>query len=270
MPCTATSGRSSPGIPGRYGRDARPRRTRPNQDSTRSAPIREIPFGPFVAPTLNRRLWFTHPGPEPSRVSSKTPLADHPKSLAAFRSRFFANRVRGKISLAAFRSRFFFFANRTNVCFSPRDRDALEIERASIGRDARRFRFRVRVTDGQRRRRTARALPHTSDDMSRSTSDDDDRNEITPPVSCVSCVSSLRLVSRTDNQVKNRQQHVAPRARASAAARRFLGSGGGGATATRRRRRASRTRARRAPSSSPRPRAAPSGASSSSSPPACR
>ena len=188
MPCTATSGRSSPeASPAGTAETRAPRGTRPNQDSTRSAPIREIPFGPFVAPTLNRRLWFTHPGPEPSRVSSKTPLADHPKSLAAFRSRFFANRVRGKISLAAFRSRFFFFANRTNVCFSPRDRDALEIERASIGRDARRFRTRDRRTDA-RRTYGARSSSYVRRYVSIYVRRRLTENEITPSLSRVSRV----------------------------------------------------------------------------------
>ena len=179
MPCTATSGRSSPeASPAGTAETRAPRGTRPNQDSTRSAPIREIPCGPFVAPTLNRRFVVHAPRTESSRVSSKTPLADHP--------------IRGKIPLAAFRSRF--FANRTNVCFSPRDRDALEIERASIGRDARRFRTRDRRTDA-RRTYGARSSSYVRRYVSIYVRRRLTENEITPSLSlCV--VSSLRLLSQ--------------------------------------------------------------------------
>ena len=111
---------------------------------------------------------FRRADAEPSFRRSRTPhgiFARFLKNPPRGSSDSWENLARG-FSVSLFRQ--------SDECLFFPDRDALEIERASIGRDARRFRFRVRVTDGQTRaERTARALPHTSDDMSRSTSDDD-------------------------------------------------------------------------------------------------
>ena len=135
--------------------------------------------GPFVAPTLNRRFVVHAPRTESSRVSSKTPLADHP--------------IRGKISLAAFRSRF--FANRTNVCFSPTE-TRLKLKGEHRSRRAA-FSFsctRDRRTDA-RRTYGARSSSYVRRYVSIYVRRRLTENEITPSLSlCV--VSSLRLVSQ--------------------------------------------------------------------------
>ena len=147
----------SRGIPGRYGRDARAPRHTPKPR-----------FNTLGTDSRDSVRSFRRADAEPSFRRSRTPhgiFARFLKNPPRGSSDSWENLARG-FSVSLFRQ--------SDECLFFPDRDALEIERASIGRDARRFRFRVRVTDGQTRaERTARALPHTSDDMSRPTSDDD-------------------------------------------------------------------------------------------------
>ena len=125
----------------RHPRQVRQRRARPAAHAQTKIQHARHPFARFRAVLSSRDA-------EPSFCRSRTPA----RNLRAFLRnppRGSADRVRGKTSLAAFRSRF--FANRTNVCFSHHATEtALEIERASIGRDARRFRTRDRRRDARR------------------------------------------------------------------------------------------------------------------------
>ena len=117
----------------RHPRQVRQRLARPAAHARTKIQHARHPFARFHAVLSSRDAEPSFrrsrtPSPEPSRVSSKPP------------SRICRSRSRENLLLAAFRSRF--FANRTNVCFSHHATEtALEIERASIGRDARRFRF---------------------------------------------------------------------------------------------------------------------------------
>ena len=106
-------------------RDARAPRHTPYPRLNTLGTDSRIPFGPFVAPTLNSSFLVYAPGARETFARfSENPPRGFPKSLAAFRSRFFANRVRGKISLAAFRSRFFFRQSDECLFFATRPRRA--------------------------------------------------------------------------------------------------------------------------------------------------
>ena len=150
----------SRGIPGRYGRDARAPRHTPKPR-----------FNTLGTDSRDSVRSFRRADAEPSFRRSRT--------AHGIFARFLKNPPRKPPSriirfVGKSRSRLF------GLAFSP-------IGRMCVFRHATETRLKlkgpasvetrgvfVRVTDGQTRaERTARALPHTSDDMSRSTSDDD-------------------------------------------------------------------------------------------------
>lgn len=188
MPCTATSGRSSPEVsPAGTAETRAPRGTRPNQDSTRSAPVREIPCGPFVAPTLNRRFVVHAPQPGTFARFFETPLADLPIA--------FAGKPRSRLFGLAFSP-----IGRMSVFRITRPRRRLKLKgRASVET---RGVFVFRTRDRRRNaRRTygARSSSYVPDDMSRSSSTTTDRKRNHHPVSCVVCrlfTSSLHFAGR--------------------------------------------------------------------------
>ena len=173
----------------RHPRQVRQRRARPAAHARTKIQHARHPFARFHAVLSSRDA-------EPSFRRSRTPA----RNLRAFLRnppRGSADRVRGKTSCAAFRSRFSPIG-RMSVFRITRPRRRLKLKgRASV--ETRGVFVFVRATDGETRaERTARALPHTSDDTSRSSSRRRlTENEITPSrVSCV--VSSLRLFTSQD------------------------------------------------------------------------
>ena len=161
----------SRGIPGRYGRDARaPRHTPKPRFNTLGTHSRDS-VRSFRRATLNRRFVVHAPQPGTFARFFETPLADLPIA--------FAGKPRLRLFGLAFSP-----IGRMSVFRITRPRRRLKLKgRASVETRG----VFVRVTDGETRaERTARALPHTSDDMSRSSSTTTDRKR-NHPVSCVVC-----------------------------------------------------------------------------------
>ena len=150
----------SRGIPGRYGRDARAPRHTP-----------EPRFNTLDTHSRDSVRSFRRADAEPSFRRSRTAhgiFARFLKNPPRGSSDSWENPARGfSVSLFSEKSPI----GRMSVFRITRPRRRLKLKgRASVETRG----VFVRVTDGQTRaERTARALPHTSDDMSRSTSDDD-------------------------------------------------------------------------------------------------
>lgn len=170
----------------RHPRQVRQRLARPAAHARTKIQHARHPFARFHAVLSSRDA-------EPSFRRSRTPA----RNLRAFLRnppRGSADRVRGKTSCLRLFGLAFSPIGRMSVFRITRPRRRLKLKgRASVETRG----VFVRVTDGETRaERTARALPHTSDDMSRSSSTTTDRKR-NHPVSCVSCVvSSLRLRSQ--------------------------------------------------------------------------